>query len=248
MRASNLLRCTIVLFLSFGLPNPANSAITDTATVLAQASQAFSASKPVASETMTGTAQWFTVLEKDSDAVKLTANVVGPSITGQSAPVSNGAALDAGIAIPVSTGVLGQHDDAALKEIAAHLAVVGATPWLGMQGTGQIVYGSKDPTAYSATLSMIGSDQLRLKSRLDAQTNKGEMSIRIHGQVGKIQGTGGPTQTIPPDTAIAGIFPFGLVRTLHSPGTSLIDHGLTTVGGVQLHRISVETPSTGPIN
>ena len=117
-----------------------------------------------------------------------------------------------------------------------------------MQGTGQIVYGSKDPTAYSATLSMIGSDQLRLKFRLDAQTNKGEMSIRIHGQVGKIQGTGGPTQTIPPDTAIAGIFPFGLVRTLHSPGTSLIDHGLTTVGGVQLHRISVETPSTGPIN
>ena len=116
MRASNLLRCTIVLFLSFGLPNPANSAITDTATVLAQASQAFSASKPVASETMTGTAQWFTVLEKDSDAVKLTANVVGPSITGQSAPVSNGAALDAGIAIPVSTGVLGQHDDAVLRK------------------------------------------------------------------------------------------------------------------------------------
>jgi hypothetical protein len=59
--------------------------------------------------------------------------------------------------------------------------------WLGMQGTGQIVCGAKDPTAYSVTLSMTGSDQFRL----DAQSNKGEMSLRIHGSVGKIQGSSG---------------------------------------------------------
>jgi hypothetical protein len=143
----------------------------------------------------------------------------------------------------VTTGLLGQHDAAALKEITEHLAVVGTAPWLGMQGTGQIVFGDKDPTTYNATLSMIGSDRFRL----DAQTNKGEMSIRIHGQAGKIQGAGGPAETIPPNTAAAGIFPFGLVRTGHFPGqeTSLVDHGLTTVGGVQLHRITVETPSIG---
>jgi hypothetical protein len=158
-------------------------------------------------------------------------------------PKQSVGAFDGDIVIPNATGVLGQQDAGAIKEITEHLAVVGPAPWLGMQGTGQIVYGAKDPTAYSATLAMLGRDQFRL----DAQTSKGEMSIRIHGQVGKIQGNGGPEETIPSDTAAAGIFPFGLVRTVHFPGqtTSLIDHGLTTVGGVQLHRISVETPSIG---
>ncbi len=151
--------------------------------------------------------------------------------------------LDKDVATPNATGVLGHQDTAALKEVTEHLATVGSTPWLGMQGTGQIVYGSKDPTAYSATLSTMGSDQFRL----DAQTNKGEMSLRIHGPVGKIQGTGGPAEIIPPETAAAGIFPFGLVRTVHFPGrqTSLMDHGLTAVDGVQLHRITVESPSFG---
>jgi hypothetical protein len=164
------------------------------------------------------------------------------SISSQPPKQSLGA-IDGDIVVPNATGALGHQDAAALKEITEHLAVVGSAPWLGMQGTGQIVYGAKDPTAYSATLSILQNDRFRL----DAQTNKGEMSLRIHGPVGKIQGSGGPTETIPPDTAAAGIFPFGLVRTVHFPGrdTSLIDHGLTTAGGVQLHRITVETPSIG---
>jgi hypothetical protein len=151
--------------------------------------------------------------------------------------------FDTDVAIPKATGALGRQDAAALREITEHLATIGSAPWLGMQGTGQIVYGAKDPTAYSATLSILGNDRFRL----DAQTNKGEMSLRIQGPVGKIQGGDGPAETIPPETAAAGIFPFGLVRTLHFPGpeTSLIDHGLTTVGSVQLHRITVETPSIG---
>jgi hypothetical protein len=161
----------------------------------------------------------------------------------QITPTPAPGSLDAGVAIPNATGALGKQDAGALREITEHLAIVGSAPWLGMQGTGQVVYGAEDPTAYSATLSMIGSDQFRL----DAQTNKGEMSLRIHGPVGKIQGTGGPAETIPPETATAGIFPFGLVRTLHFPAreTSLTDLGLTTIGGVQLHRITVETPSVG---
>jgi len=57
--------------------------------------------------------------------------------------------------IPVATGAPGQQDTAAAKEITEHLTIVGSVPWLGMQGTGQIVYGSKDTTAYSATLSMM---------------------------------------------------------------------------------------------
>jgi hypothetical protein len=156
---------------------------------------------------------------------------------------TNALGFDTDVAVPKAAGALGRQDAAALKEITEHLATVGSALWLGMQGTGKIVYGAKDPTTFSATLSMMGGDQFRL----DAQTHKGEMSLRIHGPVGKIQGTGGPAETIPPETAAAGIFPFGLVRTLHFPGreTSLIDHGLTTVAGVQLHRITVETPSVG---
>jgi hypothetical protein len=164
----------------------------------------------------------------------------------QSTPITNSpnsASLDTDVAIPKATGVLGQQDAAALKEITEHLATVGSVLWLGMQGTGQIVYGSKNATAYSATLSMMGSNQFRL----DAQTNNGEMSLRIHGPVGKVQGGGGPAGIIPPETAAVGIFPFGLVRTMHFPGpeTSLIDHGITAVNGVQLHRITVEIPPIG---
>lgn len=144
---------------------------------------------------------------------------------------------------PTTSGTLGRVDQAALTEITAHLTAVGAVAWTGMQGTGQIVYGAKDPTSYNATFSTMGTDQYRL----DAQTNKGEMSIRIRGDVGKIQGGGGPATAIPVETALVGIFPFALVRGAHFPGptTSLIDHGLITEGGAELHRITVEFGSVG---
>jgi hypothetical protein len=166
-----------------------------------------------------------------------------PTSIEQVTPTPASGSLDAGVAIPNATGALGQRDAAALKEITEHLAIVGSAPWLGMQGTGQIVYGSKDPTAYSATLSMTGSNQFRL----DAQTNKGEMSIRIHGGLGKIKSGDGTMSSMPFDTAMSGLFPFARPRLKNFPGArgSLLDHGLTTIGGTELHRITFEVPTIG---
>ena len=148
--------------------------------------------------------------------------------------------LDGDIVAPGVTAALGQQNGAALNEIKEHLSVVGSASWLGIQGTGKIVYGARDSTAYPATLSILGKN----KFRLDAQTSKGEMSLRIHGPVGKMNGTGAPEETISPDAATAGIFPFEAV--LSGTLDCCVDHGLTTVGSIQLHRITVEIPATRP--
>jgi hypothetical protein len=166
-----------------------------------------------------------------------------PTTVEQIAPTRAPGSLDTDVATPNATGTLGRQDAAALKEITEHLAIVGSAQWLGMRGTGQIVYGSKDPTAYSATLSMMGSYQVRL----DAETNKGEMSIRIHGGLGKIKSGDGTMSSMPFDTAMSGLFPFALPRLKNFPGPtgSLLDHGLTTIGGTELHRITFEVATIG---
>ena len=119
---------------------------------------------------------------------------------------------------------------------------MGATPWKGMEGTGEIVY-AQDKTYYPATLSMIGADRFRL----DAQTDKGMASTRINGLVGKTQDATGKETAMSHNAAAAGLFPFQLVRTAHFPGkqTSLIDHGMTSVDGKQLHRMTVENQTIG---
>jgi hypothetical protein len=123
---------------------------------------------------------------------------------------------DGDISIPVPTGVLGKQEATALSELASHYAAMGSNPWFGMQGTGTITYGSKDATAYPATLSNIGKHSFRL----DAQTSKGSMSIRIDGFLEKSQSANGETLTMPPETALAGLFPFELARMAHYPAGS----------------------------
>jgi hypothetical protein len=73
-------------------------------------------------------------------------------VQAQSRAPSSGM-FDKDIPVPTEVEYMGQQDAAALTEILAHLKVVGASPWAGMQATGQITYGTEDPTAYSATLS-----------------------------------------------------------------------------------------------
>ena len=162
---------------------------------------------------------------------------------GQAAKLATPASSDADLPVPVSTGVLGRQDALALTEILEHLKVVGASPWLGMQGTGKITYAGQETAAYDATLSNLGGD----KFRLDAQSDKGLTSIRIDRRVGKIKGSQGPATMIPPNTAMTGIFPFELPRLASFPasGTSLIDHGLTSVDGTALHRITYEIQALG---
>jgi hypothetical protein len=142
------------------------------------------------------------------------------------------------IPIPIMSGVLGQQDAVALQEIKAHIAALGAGSWLGMQGTGQIVYGSKDSTAYTATLSILGTTGFRL----DSKTATGETSTRIYGRYGTIQEADGRKYPLPSNTAISGIVQFPQLRLVGFPasGESLIDRGLVTVDGASLHRVTVE--------
>lgn len=151
---------------------------------------------------------------------------------------------DGDVDIPVVTGDLNRRDGAALKEIADHFAASGATPWVGMQGTGKITYGSNSSTSYDATLSNFGTSRFRL----DAQTDKGPMSIRIEGFMGKIRNGDGTTTTMPVEAAMAGLFPFELARVAHAShhAMSLSDGGRVAVrGSNDMHKISLERASLG---
>ena len=161
-------------------------------------------------------------------------------VLGQSTARVNPGPLDVDVAIPASTGILGHKDAAALAEVVNHRVAVGSDPWIGMQAIGKISYAT-DTTEYETTFSNLGGDRFRL----DAQTSKGEESIRIDGRIGKIQGSDGRIFLIPSDTASLELFPFEMVRTANFPGpeASLLDRGIVSVGGVQLHRITYEFPS-----
>jgi len=164
------------------------------------------------------------------------------SSSGQSLPRLTVKQPDGEITIPVASGVLGQKDPGAIVELTNHLKAIGLSPWTGMQGTGEISFG-KDVTSYSATLSNLGDDRFRL----DATTKHGAMSIRVHGRAGKVQNGDGPILPIVPDAAALTLFPFELLRSTGFPRNqdSLIDHGLVTVGNVQLHRITLERQTFG---
>lgn len=152
---------------------------------------------------------------------------------GQSAPSS----LE--VPLPATSAVLGHTDTGALAELLAHLKAVGATPWTGMQGTGQITYGD-DTTSYNATLAILGNTGFRL----DADAQQGQFSIRINRNHGAIQEVDGKRHLILPGTAASGIFQFQLPRLANFPatGSSFLDRGMVIVAGQNLHRLTFEAP------
>lgn len=153
----------------------------------------------------------------------------------------NPGSLDADVPIPASTGILDQQEAGALAELAGHQTAVGSSTWSGMQATGTIIYAGQNSPAYAATFSSLGSDMYRP----DLQTSKGQTSTRIHGLMGKMQGGDMQVSPMDPNAALAGLFPFALLRSTEFQATTLIDHGLTNIGGVELHRITLERASLG---
>jgi hypothetical protein len=144
------------------------------------------------------------------------------------------------VAVPVVTGTLGHIDASALSELTLHRQAVGSAPWIGMQGTGQITYGS-DETPYPATLTIVGSRRFRL----DVQIPTGPISTRINGRVGNIQEPGGKTFPLAPETASSGIFQFELPRLADlQTSSSVVDHGVNVTDGMNLHRVTIEQPLT----
>jgi hypothetical protein len=165
---------------------------------------------------------------------------------GQATVRRNPGRLDADIPVPTVTGAAVQQDSGAIAELTAHIASVGSQIWGGMQGNGKITYGSADPTSYDATISNLGEDEFRL----DAETKKGLESVRIDGEVGKVQGADGKISLIPSDIASLAIFPFELPRLnrLSDTNVALRDRGLVSIGGVELHRITYESAVVGQIS
>ena len=148
--------------------------------------------------------------------------------------------LDSDVPLPIRAGTQAHVDAAALEEIQQHRRVVGSTPWVAMQGAGQITFGGNDNSPYTATLYIIGDRAFRL----DAQTSKGPLSIRISGKYGVTQSSDGHQVNIPPDTAASGIIQFEMPRLASFPDqtASLIDHGPALIGGKPLHRVAFEFP------
>lgn len=109
-----------------------------------------------------------------------------------------------------------------------------------MQGTGQIQYGDSQET-YQATVTILDTT----KFRLDAQAERGNLSIRINDTYGKIQEVDGRTFPLVPETAATGLFQFELPRISDfadgaTCSCSLIDRGMVTYNGQSFHRITYE--------
>jgi len=153
---------------------------------------------------------------------------------------ANAQSRPAAIPIPAATNKLGQLDSPALSEMLAHLKVVGTAPWSGLQGSGMITYGS-DQNSYSATLTIVGSR----KSRLDVQTPTGIISSRINNRLGNIQQPDGKMFPLAPEIAASGILQFELPRLADlQTRSSVLDHGVTVIDGMSLHRVTIEQPLT----
>ena len=71
--------------------------------------------------------------------------------------------------------------------------------------------------------------------------------MRIMRKAGQLQKPDGTLSTLPVDVALAGIFPFESPRRARFPedSTSLIDHGMITLGAANLHRVTIEEKSVG---
>ncbi|WP_442300008.1 hypothetical protein [Terriglobus sp. 2YAB30_2] len=109
-----------------------------------------------------------------------------------------------------------------------------------MQGSGLITY-SSDQNSYSATLTIIGSKRFRL----DVQTPIGAFSSRINNRLGSIQQPDGKMFPLAPEIAASGIVQFELPRLADLQArSSVLDHGVTVIDGMSLHRVTIEQPLT----
>jgi hypothetical protein len=147
-------------------------------------------------------------------------------------------AQEQGFPLPSTTGTLGNKDAGAIAEIKAHLLVVSATGWRGLEGTGTLTY--PDGDAHSALLYLRGSKY----SRLDITMDSGTRSLRVSGFAGRFQDEKGNPGVLPPATSSAGIVAFSRIwaEAATSSRISLYDQGIYTSSTQSLHRITIEYP------
>lgn len=149
---------------------------------------------------------------------------------------------DQEIAVPKFVPVTGNKDTTALQTIQAFLTAVSAASWPGIQATGTFTNaGSSQAAPQPATLTIAGGDNFRL----DVNTPAGTLSVRIYGKFEEVQEPDGTKRSIPFLASVAGLLAFP--KLLQASGlapdsVTILDDGMITVSGENLHRITVETP------
>jgi hypothetical protein len=157
-------------------------------------------------------------------------------------------AVDKGVVLPPSRpSPTIRQDQTALAIVRSYQKAVGKTVWSDLEATGTIVpealRADGVPSEQDASLSVLGHSGYRL----DIQTPKGAISIRIDGVYGAMRPPG--EQVIPIDApdAATGLVAFPQLQDPKFPAKtiSLIDDGTIPVDGVPLYRITVEAPWVG---
>jgi hypothetical protein len=154
---------------------------------------------------------------------------------------------DRGVVLPQSVPLVPRQDAGALTEIQAFRSAISLGAWQDMHGTGQLTStatnSSGDKSPLSATLWIRHHHEFRL----DIQKPDGTSSLRLGGAYGATQHTDGHVTMMDARDAVSGMLAFPALMESAFPGITvmLIDHGLTTVDGTSLHRITIEKPWPG---
>lgn len=147
--------------------------------------------------------------------------------------------LDGDVPVPQFAPLTGQQDATALQVLSKFVQATGATGWSGLQAQATLAdQGAQEATPDSAILTL-GEDN---EFRMDISGPDGQRSIRINGEVGTAQDSSGSLHQLPLLTARAGLFLFPRLLSLRvsATGATILDRGMTTVGGQNLHRITIE--------
>ena len=132
-------------------------------------------------------------------------------------------------------------DTAALGEVLSFVATTGVTGWLGLTAHGTMTFAG-DPVLYPATLSLLGSD----KCRLDVSKPLGLESTIYSGSQGLFVSATNERSVVSSDVSVAGLLAFPRLLSADYPlKHSLVsDGGVVSIGGIQLHRVTLDDPST----
>jgi hypothetical protein len=128
---------------------------------------------------------------------------------------------------------------AALNELRAYRATVGATHWLGLQSDATIKYDAdENAPSYSATVSLSRSGQ----TRLDVVTPSGTRGLRIDGLIGGSQVGDDPVTNVPLRNCAVGLvaFPKLLSSDPANATMSVTDGGMVSLDNQELHKISIQ--------
>ena len=155
--------------------------------------------------------------------------------------------VDPGVVFPPTKPLPSVRQDAgALDVLTAYRHAAGTDTWTGIEATGKIVpeeiHGVGANASQDASLWILGHQG----SRLDIQTPRGVISIRIDGTSGGMQRPNGRITPIDAADAVTGLVAFPELQdsTFPASSISLIDQGTVYVDRVGLHRITMEVPWT----